>query len=183
MNRLLVKRQTSKHLTKMKILFIFFSIIAGTTYGQNTSLVKDDVKVSLDLWHKAAGDADFEAYFELMTDDAVFVGTDATENWNVQQFKLYAKPHFDAGRAWSFTTIERNIYVSNNSAKLAWFDELLSTQMGVCRGSGIVQKVDGKWKVKHYVLSIAVPNENVAALTALKKQWDTNYIKSISNKF
>ena len=41
----------------------------------------------LDAWHKAAADANFDAYFNLMTDDAVFIGTDATENWNLTELK------------------------------------------------------------------------------------------------
>ena len=41
---------------------------------------------------------------------------------------------------------------------------------------------DGKWKIAQYVLSIAVPNDNVSALTAMKKAWDQNYIKELRNK-
>ena len=60
---------------------------------------------------------------------------------------------------------------------MAWFDELLDTQMGICRGSGVML-LDGKeWKVQHYVLSIAVPNENVDELTQLKKTHDDALIK------
>ena len=172
----------SKHLTNMKILFVFFALVSSVAFSQDTSLIKKDIEISLNSWHKAATDADFDAYFGLMTDDAVFIGTDATENWTISQFKTYSKPHFNAGKAWDFTTIERNIYVSDSDVSLVWFDELLSTQMGICRGSGILQKVNGTWKVKHYVLSIAVPNENVAALTALKKEWDTTYIKEMIKK-
>ena len=182
MKKLLVKRQTSKHLTNMKLLFVFFSLVITTSYGQGISTIKEDIEIALNAWHKAATDADFDAYFGLMTDDAVFIGTDATENWTISQFKTYSKPHFNAGKAWNFTTIERNVYISDSDVSLVWFDELLSTQMGLCRGSGILQKVNGTWKVKHYVLSIAVPNENVAALTALKKEWDTTYIKEMIKK-
>jgi ketosteroid isomerase-like protein len=46
----------------------------------------------LDNWHKAAGGAQFDAYFNLMTADAIFIGTDATENWNKMQFQAFAKP-------------------------------------------------------------------------------------------
>jgi ketosteroid isomerase-like protein len=41
----------------------------------------------LDSWHKAAADAKFDTYFNKMTEDAVFIGTDATENWNKPHFK------------------------------------------------------------------------------------------------
>jgi ketosteroid isomerase-like protein len=46
----------------------------------------------LDNWHKAAGAAQFDAYFNLMTADAIFIGTDATENWNKMQFQALLNP-------------------------------------------------------------------------------------------
>ena len=39
------------------------------------------------------------------------------------------------------------------------FDELLDTWMGVCRGSGVIELVDKKLKIKHYVLSLTIPND------------------------
>lgn len=126
----------------------------------------------LDAWHQAASEADFETYFGHMTDDGVFIGTDALENWQNKEFKAYAKPHFDRGRAWNFTALERNIYL-NNAEDFAWFDELLDTQMKLCRGSGVLKKIDGDWKIAHYVLSVAVPNENIAELIDLKREKDS----------
>jgi ketosteroid isomerase-like protein len=52
----------------------------------------------LDSWHKAAAEAKFDAYFDKMTEDAVFIGTDATENWGKPAFQEFAKPYFDKGR-------------------------------------------------------------------------------------
>lgn len=126
-------------------------------------------------WHKAASEANFDNYFGYMTDDSVFIGTDATENWQNKDFRAFSKPYFDRGKAWSFTAIERNIYVNG---ELAWFDELLDTQMKICRGSGVLQKIDGEWKIKHYVLSIAVPNDKVDELIKLKTKFDD----SLTNK-
>lgn len=126
----------------------------------------------LDAWHQAAADADFGAYFSKMTDDGVFIGTDAMENWQNSEFKAFSKPYFDKGKAWSFTALQRNIYF-NETMDMAWFDELLDTQMKLCRGSGVLKKIDGGWKIVHYVLSIAVPNENVAAVVSLKKEKDS----------
>lgn len=119
---------------------------------------KQIINSVLDNWHEAAASANFENYFNLMTDDAIFIGTDATENWNKTAFQAYAKPHFDKGKAWSFKAIERNIFFSPNG-KTAWFDELLDTQMKICRGSGVLVKVNEKWKIKHYVLSMTIPND------------------------
>ena len=129
-------------------------------------------------WHQAAADANFDAYFDKMTRDAVFLGTDATENWQNDAFRNFSKPYFDKGKAWSFTTLERNIYVSEDE-QYAWFDEHLDTQMGICRGSGILVNEKGEWKIKHYVLSIAIPNENVKDVTALKATWDAAQMKKM----
>ena len=146
-----------------------------TVVGQ----MKQDIDTTLDQWHLAASNADFDAYFNLMTEDAIFIGTDATENWELNDFKLFSKPYFDRGKAWSFTAIERHIFL-NEAKDLAWFDELLSTQMKICRGSGVLKKVNGIWKIAHYVLSIAVPNENVSELVALKQVKDDSLIQTLS---
>lgn len=145
-------------------------LMCGYSFAQD--VLKQKLDSILDNWHQAAGSADFDTYFGLMTGDAVFIGTDATEYWAGEEFRSFAKPYFDRGKAWNFTALERNIYV-NEGEKLAWFDELLDTQMEICRGSGILKKQWGKWKVAHYVLSIAVPNENVTELINLKKEKDS----------
>ena len=156
---------------KSCFLLLFFSFLI-TTSAQTDSKTQA-VDAALDNWHAAAARADFDAYFNLMTSDAVFIGTDATENWQRKEFEEFSKPYFDRGKAWSFTPIERNIYFANG---VGYFDELLDTQMGICRGSGILKNVNGTWKIAHYVLSIAVPNENVDALTKMKQEWDKKFI-------
>ena len=138
---------------KILLFFITFSIFSQSK--------NEEIKVNelLNNWHKAAANANFESYFEKMTSDAIFIGTDATENWNKTDFMDYAKPHFDKGKAWSFTALQRHIFFSNDK-KMAWFDELLSTQMKICRGSGVLIKIKNEWKIKQYVLSMTVPNDN-----------------------
>ncbi len=160
------------------ILRIIVLLFAGTaaSFAQTplpSITVKDKIDRTLNLWHHAAAIADFEAYFDLMTDDAVFIGTDPTENWQNNAFKTYSRPHFDKGKAWKFLKLERNIYV-NDSKNFAWFDELLDTQMGICRGSGILHKNQFGWKIKHYVLSITIPNANVKEVKTLKASFDSN---------
>ena len=128
-------------------------------------------------WHKAASEADYETYFGILADDAVFIGTDASENWQNEDFRAFSKPYFDRGKAWSFTTIERNIYV-DKSGNFGWFDELLDTRMEICRGSGVLSKENGKWRIKHYVLSITIPNEDVDRVSELKKENDSLFMLS-----
>jgi len=161
-----------KRLPYYLLCFILFFSCKIRQGHDDVVSIKEDINSNLEAWHKAAAEANFEAYFNLMTDDGVFIGTDATENWQNEQFKAFSKPYFDKGKAWSFTTLSRNIYVYDNQ-KLAWFDELLDTQMEICRGSGVIQKVGNQWKVKHYVLSIAIPNNDVDAVTNLKKESDS----------
>ena len=142
---------------------------------------KEAITKTLNDWHNAAADVKFDTYFSLMTDDAIFIGTDPTENWNKEAFKTYSKPHFDKGKAWNFTTLERNIFLSEDG-KTAWFDELLDTQMKICRGSGVLNKENGKWKIAHYVLSIAIPNDNTNEVVKLKTKFDDVIIQKLKAK-
>ncbi|PQJ33163.1 hypothetical protein BST92_06770 [Nonlabens arenilitoris] len=162
----------------MKNTLLLFTTILLASCGSQKIRTTDLLNKKIDDWHLAAATANYNDYFNLMTNDAVFIGTDATENWQLQEFKAFSKPYFDNGKAWSFTSLKRHIYQHNG---VVYFDELLDTQMGICRGSGILKKEDGVYKIAHYVLSITVPNENVASLTELKKQWDINYKKELLN--
>jgi ketosteroid isomerase-like protein len=147
----------------MKKLLFTLALITQLSFAQD----KQAINTMLDNWHKAAADVQFDNYFSYITDDAIYIGTDATENWNKKQFQAFAKPYFDKGSAWSFTALERNIYFSKDG-KMAWFDELLNTQMKICRGSGVLVKVKNTWKIKHYVLSMTVPNDNSDEVTKIK---------------
>lgn len=141
--------------------------VAFTTLKVEQNKDKEKINMMLDSWHKAAAEAKYDDYFNLMTEDAIFIGTDATENWNKTQFQAFAKPYFDKGKAWNFTALERHIYF-DKSGKIAWFDELLNTQMKICRGSGVLVKIGKEWKIKHYVLSMTVPNDNVNEVVKIK---------------
>lgn len=112
----------------------------------------------LDTLHDAASKADFDRYFGVYSDDAIFLGTDATERWTRDEFIAYAKPYFDQGRGWTYTMTERHVYVSDDGAT-AWFDERLDNEfLGECRGTGALVKVGGAWKVAQYNLTLPIPN-------------------------
>ncbi|TYP76211.1 nuclear transport factor 2 family protein [Aquimarina intermedia] len=164
------------------IKFLLLFIASSTMLAQNTQSEETikTINVSLDQWHQSAAQADFDSYFGLMTEDAVFIGTDPTENWQLDAFKAFAKPYFDKGKAWSFSKLERTIYLGKNT-HYAWFDELLTTQMGICRGSGVVEATKTGWKIKHYVLSITVPNENVSEVTKMKQKFEDKFIQQLKS--
>src|SRR5262252_4133826 len=113
----------------------------------------------LDDWHAAAARADETAYFSHFAKEAVFLGTDQTERWDVAAFRAYAHPHFAKGKAWSFRAVRRAVSVAA-SGDFAWFDEDLATErLGPARGSGVVVREDGEYKLAQYNLSITIPNE------------------------
>jgi hypothetical protein len=161
----------------MKKLLLLLIILTNFASAQN----KEIINTTLDNWHKAAAKADFKSYFDVLTDDAIYIGTDATENWNKKQFEAFAKPYFDKGRAWNFTALERNIYFSSDK-KMVWFDELLNTQMKICRGSGVMVKEKNVWKIKHYVLSMTVPNENSDEVVKIKSALENPLIDKLKSK-
>jgi len=115
------------------------------------------INAVIDDWHKAAAEADEARYFGHMTSAAVFMGTDASERWNATEFREYAHPYFAKGKAWTFIPHDR--HVISGSDDIVWFDEKLdSTTYGELRGSGVLIRMDGEWKIAHYNLSIPIPN-------------------------
>jgi len=159
----------------------FLLLLFAVTFANAQTYNKDKINQMLDSWHKAAADVKFDAYFNLMTEDAIFIGTDATENWIKKDFKVWAKPFFDKGTTWNFTALERHIFI-DKSEKIAWFDELLNTQMKICRGSGVLVKVRKEWKIQHYVLSMTIPNAEVDAVTRIKAPVEDVLIDTLRKK-
>src|SRR5262245_16848788 len=60
-----------------------------------------EVEALLDDWHNAAAQADEERYFAHLAEDAIFLGTDASEGWTKEEFRAYAHPHFASGKGWT----------------------------------------------------------------------------------
>lgn len=118
----------------------------------------DAVAAILDDWHLAAAQADEARYFSHMDEVAVFLGTDGTERWVKPEFQKWAHPFFARGRAWSFKAVRRSVAISSEG-QLAWFDEDLATpNLGPCRGSGVLLKDKGRWRIAQYNLSVPIPN-------------------------
>jgi len=122
----------------------------------------------LDAWHHAAAVADEDTFFGRMTAGAIYLGTDATERWQRDDMKAWSKEYFERDSAWAFTPKNRQVYLSADG-RMAWFEELLDTWMGVCRGSGVLQKTSGGWKIKHYNLAVTVPNDLMEGFIELVK--------------
>jgi hypothetical protein len=161
-------------------LILVFATCTTTKEGKSSetiNTIKTAVNLTLNDWHKAASQADYTGYFEKMDSISIFIGTDASENWSKEKFESFSKPYFDKGKAWDFKTLERNIYV-NKSGDFVWFDELLTTWMGTCRGSGVLERKNNSWKIKHYVLSVSIPNNDINDIVALKRRNDSLFLQN-----
>ncbi|GMG86482.1 nuclear transport factor 2 family protein [Biformimicrobium ophioploci] len=138
-------------------IYAFFCLLMC---GSTGTLATEDKAVStvLDSYHRAAAQADGKTYFSLMAEESVFIGTDATERWSKPAFQAFAEPYFSKGRGWEYVPQERHISFSPDG-KVAWFDELLNNEKyGLCRGSGVLVKEGGEWKITQYNLHFPVPN-------------------------
>ena len=166
---------------KKAILLFCILLLGSKSFSQNTDSDKKKINTTLDSWHKAAANAEFDNYFSYMTSNGVFIGTDATENWQLDAFKIFSKPYFDKGKAWNFTSLQRNIYF-DKSQNTAWFDELLDTQMKICRGSGVLIKEGKNWKIAHYVLSMTIPNDNTDEVVKIKEKIENVFLEKIKAK-
>ena len=120
----------------------------------------------LDALHQAASDGDFDRYFGQYANEFIFIGTDATERWDRAQFMDYARGPFSQGSGWTYTMIERHVYIAPGG-QAAWFDERLdNANLGETRGSGALIREGGDWKITQYNLTIPVPNELARELAA-----------------
>jgi hypothetical protein len=138
--------------------------------GAAGQVVSHEIDVILDDFHVAASKADYNRYFSHWTEASVFLGTDATERWVGQEFRDYAKKRFDTGKGWTYHPHDRHITVAPD-AEHAFFDELLShDRYGTCRGSGVLRKEGGDWKILQYNLSIPIPNELAEGVVATIKK-------------
>ena len=139
------------------VVLVVLSACATAPVLPDTPSLQGQAEAVLDDLHLAASEADEERYFGHFASGAVFLGTDATERWTLDQFRAYAHPHFSAGKGWTYRVTERHVVVSGDG-RVAWFDERLHNEKyGEARGSGVLVR-DGRWRVAQYNLSFPIPN-------------------------
>lgn len=161
-------------------LFSFQNINAQKK-GFYENVQKKNINKLLDDFNLFAAQADYDKYFACFAEESTFIGTDATEVWNKKEFMAWAKPFFESKKTWNFTSLKRNIYFSEDG-NYAWFDEVLDTQMKICRGSGVLEKIKGQWKVKQYVLSMTIPNDVTNEVIKVKAPIEEVLIQALKAK-
>jgi hypothetical protein len=131
------------------------------------SAAQSELDKLVDQWHLSATNANFQSYFDALGPSFVFLGTAPGERWTKMEFAEFSKPYFDKGKAWDFKAKNRNWVYSKNK-KTAWFDEDLDTWMRGCRGSGILVKEKGEWKLIYYNLTVLIENEKMKEFIQLR---------------
>ncbi|PIB35545.1 hypothetical protein BFP72_09150 [Reichenbachiella sp. 5M10] len=138
--------------------------VSSMAFGQEKELGE-----LLDVWHDAAAQADLEAYMELIAEDGYYLGTDAAEVWTKAEFLAFCKPYFEKKETWAFDPVRRQVFLSEDK-KMAWFEEVLDTWMGPCRGSGVFFYTDEGWKLKQYNLAVLLSNDHIGSYLQLIKE-------------
>ena len=147
-----------KKYIQLTLLALTFSFISSA---------QPNLNAYIDNWHQSASEANYTDYFSLMDDSFIFLGTAPGERWDKEEFSKFSKPYFDKGKAWSFVGTGRLWNFSKNG-KTAWFDEDLETWMRGCRGSGIMIKRKGEWKLVYYNLTVLIENEKIKEFIELR---------------
>lgn len=138
------------------VCLLSFASLTVCAQPDSDSALKQQASAFVDAWHDDAANAR-PAFFDKIAKDGVYIGTDKKELWKRDDFKAWAKQAFERPAAWVFKPLKRNVYVSADKSVI-WWDELLDTQMGICRASGVLHKAGSSFEIDHYQLSIAVPN-------------------------
>lgn len=144
----------------MKLLHLLLLLFLTASALQAQTLQKENsVEDVLDNLHRFAAEADGKAYFDLFAKDAVFMGTDASERWDVEAFMKYAMNRFDSGEGWKYKSLKRSVYYADER-NIAWFDEVLvNEKYGEFRGTGVLKRENEHWKIVQYNLLLPIPNE------------------------
>jgi len=154
-----------------KYLWIILTCVSFFSVAQSAKEEQAINKV-LDQFHQAAANANAKVYLNSLTDDAIFLGTDASERWTKQQFTAFVLPYFDQGKGWLYVAKDRNISILKQGS-VAFFDEVLeNSKYGYCRGSGVLIQTNQGWKISQYSLSILVPNGVAVQVTEKIKNYE-----------
>jgi hypothetical protein len=143
---------------------LLLSCFLAACNSHEASIDKEAVSLELnslmDNWHQAAAVANEDVFFGSMHDDAIYLGTDKSERWEKNVFEEWSSKYFERDTAWAFSPYDRELYFAEDG-KTVWFEELLETWMGPCRGSGVITLKENQWRIAHYNLAMLIDNDDV----------------------
>ncbi|MBL4673413.1 MAG: nuclear transport factor 2 family protein, partial [Arenicella sp.] len=147
---------------------------ASSVFAKDAELLAGNevarINLKMDDFHDAADKGDKTRYLNHFAKDGVFMGTDDWERWPYEAFSKYVNKHFKDGKGWSYTPIKRYTNL-NNQKTFAWVDEIVeSEKWGRFRGTAVLENTEQGWKLKHYSLTVLVPNESWEGVSDLTKK-------------
>ena len=150
------------------LILLSFTLFSSAQSSQSQQTDIAAINKVLDGYHQAAANGEWDIYFDLMSDDGVFIGTDAQERWVKQEFRQYSS----GSNGWVYTPQQRNVNITPDGLS-AWFDEaLLSQSYGSSRGSGVLISTAVGWKISQYHLTLPIPNGMVRGITDQIKEYE-----------
>lgn len=153
-----------------KVMLILYIFSVNNLNAQSIGSELEAINKVLDSYHNAASQSDWTTYFDLMSEDAVFLGTDASERWTKESFRQYAAIR----NGWTYLPKERNVDLTPLGSS-AWFDEILQSESyGTSRGTGVLIKTKEGWKIAQYHLTFPIPNELAKDITEAIKSFESN---------
>jgi ketosteroid isomerase-like protein len=130
-----------------------------------TDAAAEQVEALITGFLSAAAEADAEAYFGALDEDAILIGTDVGERWTTAEMRTLLEPVFARGERRKSVPSETHVTVADDG-RTAWFDQRLeSERWGEMRGTGVVRRDGERWKIVQYAWSFPVPNELVPELS------------------
>ena len=124
----------------------------------------------LDDWHQAAASGERDRYVGHFSPDAVFMGPDAAERWDLATFTAHVNEYFRPGAGWAYQPSNRHVMLGAGS-KFAWFDEELdSAGYDALRGTGVLRLDDGTWKIAHYSMVYTIPSDAAREVVDVVKE-------------
>jgi len=149
-------------------ILLSFTLLSCAQGNQSQQSDFAAINKVLDGYHLAAANGEWGTYFDLMSDDGVFIGTDARERWVKSEFRQYSS----GSNGWIYTPGQRNINFTPDGLS-AWFDEaLLSQSYGSSRGTGVLIRTAAGWKISQYHLTLPIPNGMVRGITDQIKEYE-----------
>lgn len=121
---------------------------------------------ALVAFHRAGREADIDAYIGWLAEDAIVLGTDASERNPPAALHDMLEPWFSAGKGLDTDPVV--VHVSESAdGRFAWFDgRFHKPSLCELRGSGLLRHGPDGWKIVHYNVAFALPNDLIDFLSS-----------------
>ena len=126
---------------------------------------RSEVAAALEELYRAGAEADLEGYLDRLSEDAVMLGTDVHGRFTRSDIREWLEPYFAAGQRIGSRLLVLRVTEAVDG-RFAWFDSLSEKpELCLLRGSGLMRREEGKWRVVHHDLAFLIPNDMLGLVT------------------